>query len=124
MSEKESEKSEMSSVETFCQHALHTRIAPKHVGSVKERIYKAARALGWPVSRTKDAWYAAPRMSLKPHEVYRVEAVSGLKYAQQEVRKNDEAIERATALIGEDHAHLVSAIVAAVRSALGLHDRP
>lgn len=43
VSEHKSEKSEMHTVESFCQFALREHIAPKSVGSVKERITKAAR---------------------------------------------------------------------------------
>ncbi|RVH05051.1 hypothetical protein CN217_26480 [Sinorhizobium meliloti] len=123
MSEKASEKSEMSTVE-FCQRALREEIAPPSVGAKLERIRHASRALGWSYSRTKDAWYADPRISIKPEELFRVEAVSGLLYqARQEMRKNDDAIERATALLGGEDTHLVRSIVAAVRSALGIRNR-
>ncbi|ASP84292.1 hypothetical protein GOE00_02265 [Sinorhizobium medicae] len=123
MSEKASEKSEMSTVE-FCQRALREEIAPPSVGAKLERIRHASRVLGWSYSRTKDAWYADPRISIKPEELFRVEAVSGLLYhARQEMRKNDDAIERATALLGGEDTHLVRSIVAAVRSALGIRNR-
>lgn len=123
MSEKASEKSEMSTVE-FCQRALREEIAPPSVGAKLERIRHASRILGWSYSRTKDAWYADPRISIKPEELFRVEAVSGLLYhARQEMRKNDDAIERATALLGGEDTHLVRSIVAAVRSALGIRNR-
>ncbi|QND32790.1 hypothetical protein HB772_11355 [Sinorhizobium meliloti] len=123
MSEKASEKSEMSTVE-FCQRALREEIAPPSVGAKLERIRHASRVLGWSYSRTKDAWYADPRISIKPEELFRVEAVSGLLYhARQEMRKNDDAIERATALLGGEDTHLVRSIVAAVRSALGIRHR-
>ncbi|PDT47308.1 hypothetical protein CO661_14090 [Sinorhizobium fredii] len=123
MSEKASEKSKMT-VAVFCQDALRREIAPPSIGSVKQRIAYAARELRWSYTRTKDAWYADPRMSIKPEELFRVEAVSGLIYeAKQEMRKNDDAIARATALLGGEDAHLVSTIVAAVRSALGLRNR-
>ncbi|WP_234844717.1 MULTISPECIES: hypothetical protein [Sinorhizobium] len=113
----------MSTVE-FCQRALREEIAPPSVGAKLERIRHASRVLGWSYSRTKDAWYADPRISIKPEELFRVEAVSGLLYhARQEMRKNDDAIERATALLGGEDTHLVRSIVAAVRSALGIRNR-
>lgn len=122
MSEKASEKSEMSTVE-FCQKALKEEIAPPSVGSMQTRIREAARKLGWSYSRTKDAWYADPRISIKPKELFRVEAVSGLTYdAREEMRTNDQAIERATALLGGEDARLVRTLVAAVREALGLRN--
>lgn len=123
MSEKASEKSEMSTVE-FCQRALREEIAPPSFGAKLERIRYAAQRLGWSYSRTKDAWYADPRISIKPEELFRVEAVSGLTYARQELRSNEDAIERATALLGGEDTHLLRTVVAAVFSALGLSDRP
>lgn len=122
MSELESEKSEMSTVE-FCQGALRDRIAPRNIGNVQRRIEIAARKLGWSYTRTKDTWYADPRISIKPDELFRVEAVSGLQYARQEMRTNDAAIERATALLGGEDTHLIRTLVAAVFSAIGLRDR-
>lgn len=119
MSEKSSEKSEMSTVE-FCQRALRDEIAPISVGSVQARIRAASRALGWSYTRTKDAWYADPRISIKPEELFRIEAVSGLTYAREELRKNEQAIERATALLGGEDTHLIRTVVTAVFSALGL----
>lgn len=119
MSEKTSEKSKMSTVE-FCQRALKDEIAPRNIGDVQTRIREAARALGWSYTRTKDAWYADPRISIKPHELFRVEAVSGLSYAREEMRTNDAAIERATALLGGEDAHLIRAMATALFKALGL----
>lgn len=121
MSEKASEKSEMSTVD-FCQKALREEIAPPSIGSVQTRIRQASRALGWSYTRTKDAWYADPRISIKPGELFRVEAVSGLSYARQEMRKNDRAIERADALLGGEDTRLLRTLVTAVREALGLRD--
>ncbi|TBF08698.1 hypothetical protein [Rhizobium ruizarguesonis] len=122
MSEKASEKSEMSTVE-FCQRALREEIAPPSIGAKLERIRHASRQLGWSYSRTKDAWYADPRISIKPEELFRIEAVSGLSYAREEMRTNDRAIERATALLGGEDTRLVRTLVAAVREALGLRNR-
>ncbi|MGO8368897.1 hypothetical protein ACC808_10675 [Rhizobium ruizarguesonis] len=122
MSEKASEKSEMSTVE-FCQRALREEIAPPSIGAKLERIRHASRQLGWSYSRTKDAWYADPRISIKPEELFRIEAVSGLSYAREEMRTNDRAIERATTLLGGEDTRLVRTLVAAVREALGLRNR-
>jgi len=123
MSEKASEKSEMSTVE-FCQRALREEIAPPSIGSVLARIRYASRRLGWSYSRTKDAWYADSRISIKPEELFRIEAVSGLTYARQELRKNEEAIERATALLGGEDPHILRTVVAAVFQALGFQNSP
>lgn len=120
MPKKASEKSEMSTVEFFCQKTLKTKIAPASIGNVQARIRAAANELRWSYTRTKDAWYADPRISISPEELFRVEAVSGLKFAREEMRKHDEAIERATALLGGEDTHLIRAVVTAVISALGL----
>lgn len=123
MSEYRSEKSEMSTVE-FCQRALRDEIAPRSIGDVQTRIRQAARAIGWSYTRTKDTWYADPRISIKPEELFRIEAVSGLTYAREEMRKNDEAIERANALLAGEDARFIRTMVTALREALGLRDRP
>ncbi|MDX0182561.1 hypothetical protein GOC16_17150 [Sinorhizobium meliloti] len=117
------EKSEMSTTVEFCQFALRERIAPPAIGSVKQRIVYAARKTGWSQSRTRDIWYADPRVSIKADQLIQIEALSGLAYARQEVRKNDDAIARATVLLGGEDAHLVRSIIAAVRSALGIRHR-
>lgn len=119
MPEKASEKKEMS-VAAFCQETLQKEIAPASLGKVNYRIIIAARELRWSYTRTKDVWYADPKISIRGHELRRVEDVSGLVYeARQEVQKNDDAIDKATALLGGEDAHLVRSIVAAVRSVLG-----
>lgn len=119
MSDYRSEKSNMSTVE-FCQNALRKQIAPPQFGNVSMRIRKASRELGWSYTRTRDTWYADPRISIKPTELFRVEAVSGLTYAREELRKNDVAIDRANALLGGEDARLLRTLVAAVREALGV----
>lgn len=116
------EKSDMSTVE-FCQSALRERIAPPSIGSVKQRIVYAARKTGWSYTRVRDLWYADPRISIKAEQLFHLEALSGLEYARQELRKNDAAIERATALLGGEDTHLIRTLVAAVFSAIGLRDR-
>lgn len=122
MSEKASEKSEMSTVE-FCSRALKDEIAPRTIGSVQARIRSAARDLGWSYSRTKSVWYADERVSIKPKELFRVEAISGLTYAREEMRKHDNAIERATALLGSEDTNILGEIVAAIVARLGLSHR-
>lgn len=121
MSEKVSEKSEMGTT-AFCQRALREEIAPANYGNVSARIRKAARVLGWSYTRTKDAWYADPRISISPTELFRIEAVSGLVYAREELRLNGNAIERANALLGGEDTRLFRTFVAAFREALGLRN--
>jgi len=112
----------MSTVE-FCQGALRERIAPPSVGSVKDRLLYATRKTGWSYARVKDIWYADKRVSIKAEQLFHIEALSGLEYARQEVRTNDAAIERATALLGGEDAHLVRSFFAAIFKVVGLQDR-
>jgi hypothetical protein len=116
------EKSEMLAVQ-FCQRALQEKVAPATVGSVKERIQKAARRTGWSYNRTRDVWYADPRVSIKADELVKVEALSGLEYLRREVRTNEEIIARADALLDGPHADFFGPFVAAMRAAVGLRDR-
>lgn len=116
------EKSDMSSVE-FCQGALRERIAPPSIGSVKQRIVHAARKTGWSQSRVRDVWYAEPRVSIKAEQLIQIEALSGLEYARREVKANDAAIERATALLAGQDQDFIRTVVAAVLQAVGFQDR-
>jgi hypothetical protein len=122
MSRNRLEKSEMSAVE-FCQYALKERIAPATVGSIKERITRAARRTGWSFNRTRDVWYADPRVSIKAEQLVQIEALSGLEYARREVRTNDDIIARAEALLDGPDADFFGPWVAAIRAAVGLRDR-
>ncbi|TFE97755.1 hypothetical protein B5M44_14215 [Shinella sumterensis] len=88
----------MSTVE-FCQKALRHRIAPPSHGSVKARITAAARKLGWSVSRTKDVWYADPRVSISADELHAIETKTGVHYGREEARELEREIENATALL-------------------------
>lgn len=115
MPETSSEKSEMSSVE-FVQSALRERVAPPSLGSIKARIRYASRALGWTANRTKDAWYADPRISISADELREIERKTGLRYAQEELRTNDDIIARAEALMVGHEADFYSAFIAALRS--------
>lgn len=118
------EKSEMSSTVEFCQYALRERIAPPSIGSVKSRILYAARKTGWGYNRTRDIWYADARVSIKAEQLIHIEALTGLEYARQEMRKNEQAIERANALLAGEDARFIRTMVTALREALGLRDRP
>ena len=111
----------MSSV-AFAQMALRDRIAPRDKGSVKQRIALAARKLDVKESRAKDIWYADPRVSIDADEMQRIEEVSGLVYAKQEMRTNDELIAKLDALM-EGDADFYGAFRAALRSLLVRSDR-
>ncbi|MCY1227193.1 hypothetical protein D9M72_394550 [compost metagenome] len=123
MPDNASEKRKMS-VAVFCQGALRDEIAPRSLGSVQTRIAIAARELRWSYTRTKDVWYADPKISIRGDELSRIEAVSGLLFqARQEVRKNDDAIARAEALLGSQDPHLIGEIVAALLKMVGVQNR-
>lgn len=118
MSENRLEKSEMSSVD-FASCALRQHIAPKgSAENVKDRIRLAARRLGWSFSRTKDVWYADPRVSLDVDEMRVIEEKARVKYGRAEVREfdefiasADEIIARADALLARPDAHLYGALI-------------
>ncbi|WEX10322.1 hypothetical protein [Chelativorans sp. AA-79] len=123
MSEKSSEKSEMSCVE-FVQDALRNHVAPPGSGvNVGDRIRHAARRLGWGHSRTKDAWYAAPRISISGDELRKIEELTGLRYGRQELKELDELIGRADALLEGENADLYRPIVDAFRALARALDR-
>lgn len=115
----------------FAQMALRDRIAPPSLGSVKRRMTVALRELNkvagrnrqWKASRVKDAWYADERISLDADEVRDIERVSGLTYAQQEMRTNDQLIAQIDAFMVGHDADFYSAFRTAVRSLFGLSDR-
>lgn len=122
MSEKLSEKSEMSEL-VFASKVLKERIAPPSAASgIGARILTASRALKWSFNRTKDVWYADERVSIKPKELRKVEEVSGVKYGQQKLSEVDELISRATEILGNDDQDLARPFAVAMRaflSALG-----
>lgn len=99
MSENRLEKSEMSTA-VFVSDALKNHIAPKGVGvNVQDRIRIAARRLGWSYTRTKDAWYADPRISINGEELRTVEDISGVTYGRAEARSLEQCIAKADALL-------------------------
>lgn len=122
MSVKSSEKSEMNSL-AFSQKALREEIAPPSFGSVKARITTAARSLGWTTTRTRDVWYADPRISINADEMRDLERVSGLAYAREEMRTNDQLIAKIDAFMEGHDADFYSAFRTAVRSFFGVSHR-
>jgi len=103
---------------------MQSRIAP--VGSaqyVKTRIRIAATRLGWKYGRTRDVWYADPRVSIKPSELRKIEQVAGLKYGQEEIRSIDQLIANADALLMGNDPDFVGAFVAAFRTFASTLDR-
>lgn len=125
MSEKsvfQSEKSEMSSVE-FVSYALRERVAPPSLGSVKARLRYASRALGWTASRTKDAWYADPRISISADELRAIEDKTGLRYGREELRSVEQLISQADAFLDGAEADFYRPFFAALRAVARLTDR-
>lgn len=125
MSEKLSEKSKMSSVE-FAQFALQERIAPKSVGSIKERLCHARRVLGrrgWSDNRVRDAWYADPRISPNADEIRDLEEITGLRYGRKELKELDKYIARAGALLDGPEADFYRPFIDAFRAMARAFDR-
>lgn len=118
MSETTKEKPEVSEL-AFASSAMRQRIAPPAIGSVKQRINRAAAALRWSVSRTRDVWYADPRVSMKPRELRKIEEVAGVTYGRQERASVDALISRADALLMGGDPNFVRPFVAALRALLG-----
>jgi hypothetical protein len=118
MSEKSSEKSEMSEL-VWASQMMRERIAPAGSADSKgERIRAAAAALRWKFSRTRDVWYRDERVSLKPKELRQIEEVSGVAFARKELNELDEFIARADALLDGENADIYRPLVIAFRQAL------
>jgi len=119
MSKNRWDKTEMSTL-VFAQDVLKNDIAP--LGSaqnVKDRIRLAARRLGWSFTRTKDVWYADPRVSIDGEELRAIEQVSGVSYGRSEARSVDDLIARAEALLEGKDADFHRPFVAALRAFVG-----
>lgn len=125
MSENELGKSEMVSVETFASNTLKDYVAPKGSGvNVSDRIRLAARYLGWSYTRTKDVWYADPRVSISGTELRDIEKVSGITYGRAEARSVEQLIAKADALLMGADANSHSPLVAALCALISALDRP
>lgn len=122
MSESQSEKSEMSVVE-FTSSTLRSQISPPSMGSVKARIRHAARKLGWSYSRTKDAWYADPRISISAIELRAIEETAGVRYGREQIKEVDRLIAKSTALLQGQDEDFTSAFIVALRAFYGALDR-
>ncbi len=122
-----SETTNMSAAE-FAQSAMHFGLAPPAMGSVKTRLFYAQRALkrrGWTANRVRDLWYQDERASEpKWVEINDLEELTGLQYARQEVRTNDQLIAKADALLMGSDPDFVGAFVAALRAFAGVRNRP
>jgi hypothetical protein len=119
---KSSEFSKMQTAE-FVQFAMTERIAPRSMGPVKVRLSYTQSVLGrrnWTPNRVRDLWYADPRASApKWEEIHDVEELTGLEYARQELRTNDQLIAQADALLMGTDPDFAGAFVAALRAFAG-----
>lgn len=101
----------------FASKMMRERIAPPGSAASKgERIMLAATRLRWKLSRAATVWYGDERVSLKPRELRKIEEVSGVNYAREELRTNDDLIANAEALLAGHEADFYSAFIAALRS--------
>lgn len=82
-----------------------------------------ARRLRWSASRTKDVWYADPRVSLKATELRQIEEAAGVRYGKQELAEVDALIARAEALLHGSDEDFHRPFVAALRAFIGALDR-
>ena len=123
MSENRTDRSNMSSVE-FVQDALRQHIAPPGSGvNVGSRIRLASRRLKWGYSRTRDAWYADPRVKISADELRQVEETTGLRYGRQELRSIEQLISKADALLVGEEADFYRPFVDAFRAMARALDR-
>ncbi|HWU19360.1 MAG TPA: hypothetical protein VN155_16890 [Devosia sp.] len=123
MSEKPSEKSEMSEI-AWAQEQLQERVAPAALSShIGERIRAAARTLKWKPSRTKDIWYGDLRVSIKPRELRQLEEITGVRYGREELSEIDALIARADTLLASQGEDMGSPVLAALRALVGAVDR-
>lgn len=106
----------------WAQRTLKKHVAP--AGSVKDRIRVAANRLGWGFNRTRDVWYADPRVAIRPRELRRIEEVTGLGYARKELSSVEAMLERADALLEGPDADFHRPFIAALRAFAGALDRP
>jgi len=113
----------MSSV-AFAAKTLKTHIAPMgSADNVQQRIRLAARRLGWSFTRTKDVWYADPRVSLSVDEMRVIEETADVKYGRAEVRSIDELIAKADALLEGSDPDFYRPMVDAFRAFIRTLDR-
>lgn len=125
MSQKNSEKSQIMTELSFVSRMMKERIAPPGAAASKtERIRLAAQKLKWKYSRTFSAWYADPRVSIKPAELRDVEVKTGVKYEEfaapkDELAEVDQLISKAESLLDSKNPLIKRALAAATRAFIG-----
>jgi hypothetical protein len=79
-------------------------------GSVRERIRRASRLTGLPWSRTKDIWYADPRVLVRIEELQKARTAA-LEALRHEHRRAAELLSRLESLQDEEfHSAQVDAL--------------
>jgi hypothetical protein len=110
---------------TWASDALRNHVAP--VGSaqlVKDRIRRAARALGWEYERAKSVWYSDERVALRPGELRQIEEYTGLRYGRHELSELEALIGRADAyLVGNQDKDFYRSFAVGLRALASLVDR-
>ena len=100
MSDKSSEQSEMSDAALAAQ-LLRGVVTVDAGATIKERIVKTSRALGWVYSRTRDVWYEQARR-IDAHEMDALRAAvrqRELEEAKREYRELDARLARLEAAV-------------------------
>lgn len=118
MSQKTLEKYQMTEL-SFVSRMMKERIAPPGAASSKtERIRLAAQKLRWKYSRAFSAWYADPRVSIKPSELRAVEEKSGAKFGTKDetLEEVDQMLARAGTLLDSKNPAFRRALFAATRA--------
>ena len=114
----------------FSSLMMKQRIAPVGSAASKgERLLNAALALRWKVSRAKSVWYEGERVSMKPHELRKIEELSGVTYidfirdGKAEVRSVEQLINQADALLDGPEADFYRPFFTALRAVARIADR-
>lgn len=123
MSQKYVEKSQIMTELSFVSKMMRERIAPPGAAASKtERIRLAAQKLKWKYSRAFSAWYADPRVSIKPAELREVEVKAGVKFGEKqpdELEEVDALIRKAGSLLDSKNPRVHRAFIAATRAFFG-----
>ena len=110
---------------SWASDTLRNYVAPPaSAQQVKDRIRRAARALGWEFERARTIWYADERAAVRPRELRQLEDYTGLRYGRQELSELDALILRADALVvGNQDKDFYSAFANGLRALASALDR-
>lgn len=108
----------------FASTSLQELVAPLgSAGGKMERIRLAARRLGWQYNRTKDVWYADPRVRMRPEEIRDIEQLTGIRYGRDEIREIDTFIAKADAIMASSGKGGRRPFLTALCAFMGIEDR-